>query len=105
MPIKKNKIHRPEDVNDPNAYAIEVDDNSMEPFIKPGHSLLCTTDSKPKNGDYVVVHLVSGEITVKEFHDNNKNILLKGINPLDDPILLEAKDVRVIHKVKWIKRN
>jgi len=98
-------IHRPDDVKDQYAYAVQVDGDSMEPFIRKGHFLLCETDKEPKNGDYVVVHLHDGQVMVKEYKHDGVAIVLKSINPLHDPIVLAPQDVRAIHVVHWIKRN
>lgn len=99
------KIHRPADVDDPNAYAVTVDGDSMEPFIRKGDMLLCVTNMQPAQRDYVVVQTKDDEVMVKEYQHDGKSLLLKSINPLHDPIILDPKQVRALHKVVWIKRS
>ena len=99
------KTHRPDDVDDPNAYALRIDGDSMEPFLRKGHTALCVTDKEPAPGDYVVVQLNSDEVMIKEYTSDGKAIVLKSINPLHAPIVLQPSQVRAIHPVVWIKRK
>lgn len=63
LPVNEwsRKIHRPEDVKDPHAYAVEIDGDSMEPLARKGDHFLCETDKKARNGDLVVVQTKTAE--------------------------------------------
>lgn len=100
-----HKIHRPEDVTDPLAYAVTVDGDSMEPVLKKGHKVMVVTDKEAQNGDWVVVQLKSGEIMVKELTMKDGFVLLKSLNPLHEPVMVKKSEVRAIHPVVWIKRK
>lgn len=99
------KFHRPEDVSDPNAYVVRVQGDSMEPFLKNGHRLMCVTNQEAVPGDMVVVQLKNDEFMVKELTLKDGMIILKSLNPLHEPIVLNKKEVRAIHPVVWIKRK
>ncbi len=97
--------HRPADVTDPHAYILRVEGDSMEPFLRKGHCLICVTNRPPHHGDYVVVQLKSGEVMVKELSEADGRIILKSINPLHDPVVVEKSEIRAMHPVAWIKRK
>lgn len=99
------KIHRPEDVKDPHAYAVEIDGDSMEPLARKGDHFLCETDKKARNGDLVVVQTHNDEVMAKLFFDDGKHIVLKSMNSNYEPIVLAHDQIRAIHVVKWVKKK
>lgn len=96
---------KPEDFTDSNAYIIRVEGDSMEPFLKRGHRLFCATNQEAQNGDYAVVQLNNDEVIVKELSMKNGMIILKSINPLYEPTVVNKKEIRVMHPIIWIKRK
>ena len=99
------KYHRPNDVKDPNAYVVRVEGDSMEPALTKGNRVICVTNQEAIPGDWVVVQLKNDEFMIKELSMRDGMIILKSINPLHEPIVLNKKEIRAIHPVVWIKRK
>lgn len=99
------KIIKPEDVKDLNAYFIKVEDDSMEPFLRRGNRLLCVTNQEAHVGDYVCIQMLNNDVIIKELSLKNGMIILKPINPLQEPMVINKKLVKAIHPIVWIKRK
>lgn len=105
LPVQdwSKKVHRPESITDPHAYAIIIEGDSMEPMASKGDMFLCETNKSPKNGDRVVVQKNDGEVMAKLFYDDGKHIVLKSMNQKYEPIVLARDEIRAVHVVRWVK--
>lgn len=97
------KIHRPEDIKDPQAYGIEVDTDALEPLIRKKTIVVVSPQQKVKNGDYVVVSLDKKKIDLRSYYDNGRSITLTSTNFKYPPLTLSKKDLFLIHPIVWIK--
>lgn len=88
-----------------NAFALEVQGESMTPEFKPGDKIIVDPDVEPKPGDYVIAQNGEHEATFKKYrprgYDSEGNVIfeLTPLNP-DYPILNSAEQpIRIIGTV------
>jgi len=87
-------------VTDPNAFALKVHGDSMEPEFKEGEYVVVSPNTQWENGDYVVVANANNEKALKKIRVNADHIVLISLNPKYEPIVLgKDEDPRVIGKV------
>jgi SOS-response transcriptional repressor LexA len=98
-------------------YAVVVTDTTMEPRFPEGTRLLINSDLKPRNRDFVVVHIEGEELPhFKQLLIDGKNYYLKPFNPdfraflLDKPYrflgtMAEAHWAPMDHPVKFSKKG
>lgn len=90
------------DVDDENAYALEVSGNSMEPLYRKGDIILLSPNAKLRAGDRVVVKTKSGEVLAKELKKRTaKSVELRSLNPAHKDRVLPAGDVVWIARIMW----
>lgn len=93
------------DVDDENAYALEVSGNSMEPLYRKGDFIVVSPNAKVRPGDRVVVKTRSGEVLAKELKKrNSKSVELRSLNPAHKDRVLPASDVLWIARIMWAKQ-
>lgn len=97
------KIHRPYTVKDPNAYAVQIDGDSMSPRVYKGDIVIVTPSHEVKNGDLAVARLKSGEVMLKEVRFQDPLVILTSVNPAHEPIAVRKKDLDFLHRVVMIK--
>jgi phage repressor protein C with HTH and peptisase S24 domain len=92
-------------VEDENAYALEVSGNSMEPLYRKGDILVVSPNAKLRPGDRVVVKTKSGEVLAKELKKRSaKSVELRSLNPAHKDRTLPASDVEWIARIMWAKQ-
>ena len=93
------------DVDDENAYALEVSGNSMEPLYRKGDLLVVSPNAKLRVGDRVVVKTKSGEVLAKELKKRTaKAVELRSLNPSHKDRTLPASDVVWIARIMWARQ-
>lgn len=97
------KIHRPYTVKDPNAYAVQIDGDSMSPRVYKGDIVIVTPSHEVKNGDLAIARLNTGEVMLKEVRFQEPLVILTSVNPSHDPIAVKKKDLDFLHRVVMIK--
>lgn len=87
------------DVGDPNAYALEVAGDSMEPVYRDGDRIIVSPEASIRRGDRVVVRTVDGEVMAKELLRRSANrVELRSLNSAHaDPVL-------ALEQVAWMAR-
>jgi phage repressor protein C with HTH and peptisase S24 domain len=89
-------------VDDDNAYALEVSGNSMEPLYRKGDVIVVSPNAKLRAGDRVVVKTKSGEVLAKELGKRtSKSVELRSINPAHKDRTVPAGDVVWIARIMW----
>lgn len=84
---------------DPNAFAVEITGDSMEPRFLEGDLVVLEPNRLPQTGDYVVARIAapSGErVVFKRFRrtgEQGEVIVLESVNPAYKPITLDAEAV------------
>jgi phage repressor protein C with HTH and peptisase S24 domain len=90
------------DVGDPNAYALEVQGDSMVPLYREGDRLVVSPAANVRRGDRVVVKTRDGEVMVKELlRRTARKIELKSLNPAHAERTIPAGEVDWIARIVW----
>lgn len=71
----------PDDVKDPNAFALKIDGESMSPRIEHGDRVICEPSRELQNGDLCVVKVHDTETTCKFWHRYDDMVVLRSANP------------------------
>lgn len=90
------------EVGDPNAYALEVSGDSMEPLYRDGDRVIVSPAASVRRGDRVVVRTVEGEVMVKQLaRQTAKRIELASLNPAHQGRSLATEEVAWIARILW----
>jgi phage repressor protein C with HTH and peptisase S24 domain len=96
-----DEISLPE-ISDPNAYALEISGDSMEPVFRDGDAVIVSPAAPIRRGDRVVVRTRLGEVMAKELkRQSAKRIELASLNPAHPDYSFELPDVAWMHRILW----
>jgi len=99
------RVTRPYDVKDPNAFGVEVRGDSMSPRYEDKEIVICSPAKEWKSGDYCVVKSTDEEYFIKRVKRENEHLILSSIAPGEDPILLHLSQVAGVYKIVWKKER
>ncbi len=89
-------------LGDPQAYALEITGDSMEPVFRDGDTVIVSPQANIRRGDRVVAKTKSGEVMVKLLQRQSVHkIELKSLNPDHEDRSLDVEDVEWIARVVW----
>lgn len=92
-------------VGDPNAYALKVTGDSMEPVYRKGDILILEPDAAVKRGDRVVVKTAKGEVMAKEvLRRSGRKVELRSLNPRHADRSFAAKDIQWMARILWVSQ-
>ena len=92
--------------NDPHAYALRVQGDSMAPRMQEGEYVLVYPSHEPQPGDEVVVRLKSGETMVKKLEKfQGDEVFLDSVADGHKRIVRRREDIEFIHLVFGILRS
>jgi repressor LexA len=86
------------ELKDKDAFALEVESDSMAPRIKPGDHIVIMPNKKAAQNGLCVVKLNCGKVFLKRVEITGNSAVLKSDNP-DYPVLTIDMD-----KIEWIRR-
>ena len=90
------------DIGDPNAYALMVSGDSMEPLYRDGDRIIVSPVANIRSGDRVVVKTGEGEVMAKELvRRTAQRIELRSINPEYENPVLPTSEVEWIARILW----
>ena len=90
------------DIADPNAYALEISGDSMEPVFRDGDQVVVSPAAPIRRGDRVVVRTVEGEVMAKQLARRSaRRIDLRSLNPAHPDRSLEIASVAWVHRIVW----
>jgi SOS-response transcriptional repressor LexA len=96
----------PTDTTDPNAFAVIVEGDSMEPKFSPGDRLILTPNIAARNGDLVIARLrESGAVLFKRFFQTGpkgETIKLTSYNPVYPEMQYHLGEFRFIYRVHQV---
>ncbi|WPB84566.1 S24 family peptidase [Sediminicoccus rosea] len=96
-----DEISLPE-ISDPNAYALEISGDSMEPVFRDGDVVIVSPASPVRRGDRVVVRTRLGEVMAKELkRQSAKRIELASLNPAHPDYSFDLPDIAWLHRILW----
>ena len=88
--------------DDPAAYALVLDDESMKPF-EPGSEVVAGPSEPWQSGRFAIIRLNSGKILVGRGHDKGETILLQFLNSAYEPEIIAKDDIAFIQRLMSIR--
>lgn len=90
------------DLRDPQAYALEISGDSMEPVYRDGDVIVVSPQTGVRRGDRVVVKTRAGEVMVKVLRRRSaKKIELQSFNPRHEDRVLAVEEILWLARVVW----
>jgi phage repressor protein C with HTH and peptisase S24 domain len=90
------------DVPDPNAYALEISGDSMEPVFRDGDVVIVSPGAPVRRGDRVVVRTRKGEVMVKELlRQSARRVELASLNPAHPGYTFGLDELAFMHRIVW----
>src|SRR5579875_3037280 len=90
------------EIADPNAYALEISGDSMEPVFRDGDLVIVSPSAPIRRGDRVVVRTSGGEVMAKQLtRGSARRVELKSLNPAHPDYSFDLTDVAWIHRIVW----
>jgi len=90
------------DVADPNAYALEISGDSMEPVFRDGDMVIVSPAAPIRRGDRVVVRTDRGEVMAKQLARRSaRRVELRSLNPAHPDYTFELNEVAWMHRIIW----
>jgi phage repressor protein C with HTH and peptisase S24 domain len=90
------------DVLDPNAYALEISGDSMEPVFRDGDTVIVSPAAPVRRGDRVVVRTRAGEVMAKELlRQSARRVELASLNPAHPNYSFDLPEISWVHRIVW----
>ncbi|MCS6890074.1 MAG: helix-turn-helix transcriptional regulator [Rhodovarius sp.] len=90
------------DITDPNAYALEISGDSMEPVFRDGDIVIVSPAAPVRRGDRVVVRTRQGEVMAKQLlRQSARRIELQSLNPAHPNYSFDLADLAWMHRILW----
>lgn len=90
------------EVGDPNAYALEIHGESMEPVFRDGDIVIVSPAAPVRRGDRVVVRTQKGEVMAKELlRQSARRVELRSLNPAHPNYSFDLPELAWMHRVVW----
>ncbi len=90
------------EIGDPNAYALEISGDSMEPVFRDGDMVIVSPAAPIRRGDRVVVRTVEGAVMTKQLTRRSaRRIELRSLNPEHPNYSFELTEVAWMHRIVW----
>jgi phage repressor protein C with HTH and peptisase S24 domain len=90
------------EVADPNAYALEISGDSMEPVYRDGDLVIVSPAAPLRRGDRVVARTHAGEVMAKELARRSaRRIELKSLNPAYPDFSFDLSQMMWMHRIVW----
>ena len=89
-------------IGDPNAFALEIQGDSMEPVYRDGDIIVVSPGASIRRGDRLVVKTKDGEVMAKELRRQSaRRIELESLNKEHEDRVIEAGDVEWMSRIIW----
>ncbi|HZF78014.1 MAG TPA: helix-turn-helix transcriptional regulator [Acetobacteraceae bacterium] len=96
-----DEISVPE-IPDPNAYALEISGDSMEPVYRDGDIIIIAPSAPVRRGDRVVVRTVKGEVMAKLLlRQSARRVELASLNPAHPNYGFDLPELVWMHRIVW----
>ena len=96
-----DEVSLPE-IGDPNAYALEISGESMEPVFRDGDLVIVSPTAPIRRGDRVIVRTIAGEVMAKQLARRSaRRVELKSLNPEHRDYNFDLTEVAWIHRIVW----
>ncbi len=91
FPVAIADEYRLAHTNDPNAFYVRAEGNSMVPDIREGDLVLIEPNERPENGDIVFTHCENEAVIKKLYITDDGKIILTSLNSEHPPIAVKSK--------------
>jgi phage repressor protein C with HTH and peptisase S24 domain len=96
-----DEVSLPE-IADPNAYALEISGDSMEPVFRDGDMIVVSPEASIRRGDRVVVRTLRGEVMAKHLARRSaRRIELRSFNPDHPDYSFDLGEIAWMHRIIW----
>jgi phage repressor protein C with HTH and peptisase S24 domain len=96
-----DEVSLPE-IGDPNAYALEISGDSMDPVFRDGDLVIVSPAAPIRRGDRVVVRTMGGEVMAKQLARRSaRRIDVKSLNPAHPNYSFDLTEVAWMHRIVW----
>lgn len=93
------------DIADPNAYALEISGDSMEPVFRDGDQIIVSPAAPIRRGDRVVAKTNKGEVMAKELARRSaRRIELLSLNPEYPNRSFDLDEIAWVHRILWVSQ-
>lgn len=90
------------DLSDPNAYALEVSGDSMEPVLRDGDTVIVSPAAALRRGDRVVVRTKDGEVMAKELkRQTARKLEVASLNADHEDRSFDMRDIDWVARIIW----
>lgn len=90
------------EVADPNAYALEISGDSMEPVYRAGDVVIASPAAPLRRGDRVIARTRAGEVMAKELSRRSaRRVELRSFNPEHANYSFDPADLAWMHRIVW----
>jgi phage repressor protein C with HTH and peptisase S24 domain len=90
------------DLGDPNAFALEINGDSMEPVFRDGDLIVVSPAAALRRRDRVVVKTTDGEVMAKELARRTaRQIVLNSFNPSYEQRTIPVEEIAWIARIVW----
>jgi len=90
------------EIADPNAYALEISGESMEPVFRDGDVVIVSPAAPLRRGDRVVVRTLDGEVMAKQLARRSaRRVELRSLNPAHPDRSFDLVEVSWVHRIVW----
>lgn len=90
-------------------FAYQVPDDSMVPLIRPGDTLIVSTERikgfKALIGKIVIIRVKGLGVVVRHYNRKEKNVVLTALNPSFPPHILSHSEIEWLYPVKGVYRE
>lgn len=96
-----DEVSLPE-IADPNAYALEISGESMEPVFRDGDLVIVSPSAPIRRGDRVVVRTTNGQVMAKQLARRSaRRVELKSLNPEHPDYSFDLAEMTWMHRIVW----
>ncbi len=90
---------------DPNAYALEISGDSMEPVFRDGDQVIVSPAAPVRRGDRVVLRTCAGEVMAKQLARRSaRRYELRSLNPAHPDRSFDLSEVSFVHRIVWVSQ-
>jgi len=92
-------------LGDPNAYALSISGDSMEPIYRNGDVVIVSPASGIRLRDRVVIKTADEEVMAKQLtHRTETRVTLASLNPAHGELSVAVDDLEWISRIVWVSQ-
>ncbi len=89
-------------IGDPNAYALEVSGDSMEPVYRDGDVIIVSPGASVRRGDRIVIRTRGGEVMAKQLaRQSARKVELTSLNRAHPDRVIDLDDITWMARIVW----